>query len=122
MDDKPWFAKWFNSPYYHLLYFKRDEAEAAKFINKLIDHLNPSPGSYMLDMACGRGRHARCLVARGFDVTGIDLSTDSIIEARKHESENQESKSQNCFYSCCSLFHCADPLSHLCPGWTCGVQ
>ena len=88
MDDKPWFAKWFNSPYYHLLYFKRDEAEAAKFINKLIDHLNPSPGSYMLDMACGRGRHARCLAARGFDVTGIDLSTDSIIEARKHESEN----------------------------------
>lgn len=88
MDDKPWFTKWFNSPYYHLLYFKRDEAEAEKFINKLIDHLNPSPESCMLDMACGRGRHARCLAARGFDVTGIDLSTDSIIEARKHETEN----------------------------------
>ena len=28
------------------------------------------------------------LAAKGFDVTGIDLSTDSIIEARKHETDN----------------------------------
>lgn len=88
MDDKPWFTKWFNSPYYQLLYLNRDEAEAAAFINKLIDYLQPAPGSAMLDMACGRGRHSRFLAKRGFDVTGIDLSPDSIAEAKKYESEN----------------------------------
>jgi SAM-dependent methyltransferase len=87
-DTKPWFEDWFNSPYYHQLYFKRDEAEAAKFINKLIDDLKPPPGSVMLDMACGRGRHAKQLASKGFDVTGTDLSIDSIAEARKSETEN----------------------------------
>jgi len=29
-----WFKEWFNSPYYYLLYFKRDKKEAADFINK----------------------------------------------------------------------------------------
>ena len=36
MENHPWFKNWFNSPYYHQLYFNRDEAEAAKFIDKLI--------------------------------------------------------------------------------------
>ncbi|MEO8412933.1 MAG: class I SAM-dependent methyltransferase [Ginsengibacter sp.] len=87
-ETTPWFKDWFNSPYYHQLYFKRDEAEAAKFIDKLIDYLDPSPGSLMMDIACGRGRHSRLLAAKGFDVTGIDLSPDSIKEAKKFESEN----------------------------------
>ncbi len=89
-DTKPWFKDWFNSPYYHQLYFKRDEAEASSFINKLIDYLKPAPGSYMLDIACGKGRHSRLLASKGFNVTGIDLSADSIIEAKKYESENLE--------------------------------
>jgi SAM-dependent methyltransferase len=87
MDGKPWFTKWFNSPYYHLLYLKRDEAEATRFINKLIDHLQPLPDSVMLDMACGQGRHARYLAKKGFDVTGIDLSPGNILAARKYESD-----------------------------------
>jgi 2-polyprenyl-3-methyl-5-hydroxy-6-metoxy-1,4-benzoquinol methylase len=88
MQTTPWFKDWFNSPYYHQLYFKRDEAEAAKFINKLIDYLKPPPGSLMLDIACGKGRHSRQLASKGFNVTGIDLSTDSIKEAKIYESEN----------------------------------
>ncbi|MEO8109345.1 MAG: class I SAM-dependent methyltransferase, partial [Ginsengibacter sp.] len=87
-NTKPWFKDWFNSPYYHQLYFKRDETEAAAFINKLIDYLQPAHGSSMLDIACGKGRHSRMLAGKGFDVTGIDLSTDSIKEAKKFETEN----------------------------------
>ena len=41
----PWFKDWFNSPYYHQLYFNRDEKEAAAFIDKLINYLKPAPGS-----------------------------------------------------------------------------
>ncbi|MEO6229378.1 MAG: class I SAM-dependent methyltransferase [Ferruginibacter sp.] len=87
MSKQSWFKDWFNSPYYHQLYFNRDEVEAAAFIDKLIVHLKPKPGSRLLDVACGKGRHSRHLAQKGFDVTGIDLSEDSIEEALKFESE-----------------------------------
>ncbi len=82
-----WFKEWFNTSYYHQLYFKRDDKEAAAFIDKLIDHLKPTPGKMMLDVACGKGRHSIQLAGKGFDVTGIDLSEDSILEALKNENE-----------------------------------
>ena len=87
METHPWFKDWFNSPYYHQLYFNRDEKEAAAFIDKLIDYLQPPTGSAMLDVACGKGRHSVHLAEKGFDVTGIDLSEDSINEALKHEAD-----------------------------------
>lgn len=87
-ENKPWFKDWFNSPYYHQLYFKRDKEEATKFINKLIEYLKPGKESLMLDVACGRGRHSRILAALGFDVTGIDLAVESIKEAKKYETES----------------------------------
>jgi SAM-dependent methyltransferase len=88
MQSHPWFKDWFNSPYYHQLYFNRDEQEAARFIDALIDHLKPFAGAGMLDVACGKGRHAVHLAEKGFDVTGIDLSEDSIKEALLHEADN----------------------------------
>ena len=86
--QQTWFKDWFNSPYYHQLYFNRDEHEAAAFIDKLIDYLKPATGSIMLDVACGKGRHSIQLAGKGFDFTGIDLSDDSINEALKSEAEN----------------------------------
>ncbi|HVZ26527.1 MAG TPA: methyltransferase domain-containing protein [Sediminibacterium sp.] len=88
MPDRSWFKDWFNSPYYHLLYQNRDEAEAIRFIQTLIRYLHPSPGSRMVDYACGKGRHSIALAEMGFDVTGIDLSAESIAEARKEEAPN----------------------------------
>ena len=83
-----WFKDWFNSPYYHKLYAHRDATEAANFIDKLIAHLKPSGGAKMLDVACGKGRHSMQLAANGFDVTGIDLSRESIAFALQNESEH----------------------------------
>lgn len=85
--QQTWFKDWFNSPYYHMLYFNRDDQEAAAFIDKLINYLKPLPASRMLDVACGKGRHSVQLAGKGFDVTGIDLSDDSINEALQSESE-----------------------------------
>ena len=82
-----WFKDWFNSPYYHQLYFNRDDNEAAAFIDNLISYLKPAAGSTMLDVACGKGRHSIQLANKGFDVTGIDLSDDSINEALESQSE-----------------------------------
>ena len=88
MPETNWFDTWFNSPYYYKLYFQRNEAEAASFIDKLIDHLQPPSGARMLDVACGKGRHSILLASKGFDVTGIDIAEDSIVEAKEHESDS----------------------------------
>lgn len=82
-----WYKDWFNSAYYHKLYFDRDEEEARDFIYRLIDCLKPPPNSRMLDVACGKGRHSKTLSDKGFDVTGIDISADSIQFAKKFESD-----------------------------------
>ncbi len=82
-----WYRDWFSSPYYEILYFRRDQEEARRFIEKLIQNLQPAPGSTMLDVACGKGRFSKCLAERGFDVTGIDLSEPFIEEAKKFETE-----------------------------------
>lgn len=86
--QKQWFKDWFNSPYYHLLYSNRDEKEAASFIDKLLLFLRPDPGAFMLDVACGTGRHARYLAEKGYNVTGIDLSIRSINIAKKLENDH----------------------------------
>ena len=88
MRQQPWYKEWFNSPFYHKLYFERDEKEAEAFIKKLVEHLKPAPGSHLLDVACGKGRHSRILCSMGFSVTGIDLSPDSIAFAKQYENEN----------------------------------
>lgn len=83
-----WYVNWFDSPYYKVLYQTRDELEAQDFVEKLLEYLQPTPGSAMLDIACGEGRYARQLASHGFDVTGIDLSAASIDAAKEHEDSS----------------------------------
>ena len=75
---RPWFERWFSSPYYHILYKERDEKEAQYFLDNLIGLLSPRPDAAMLDVGCGRGRHSVYLNKKGFRVAGIDLSESSI--------------------------------------------
>lgn len=87
-EHQTWFVSWFDSPYYHLLYKDRNDSEAQNFLDALIQYLNPSPQAAILDMACGRGRHAIYLSQKGFDVTGVDLAASSIAHA-KQSSDNK---------------------------------
>jgi len=84
--QRKWFQYWFNSPYYHILYQQRNDAEAEFFIDKLTDYLHPKAEAKMLDIACGKGRHSIYLNKKGFDVTGIDLSEQSIKYAKRFEN------------------------------------
>ena len=77
-ENKEWFESWFDSPYYHILYKERNEKEAQLFLDNIISFLKPSPGARILDVACGKGRHAIYLNKKGFDVTGFDLSHESV--------------------------------------------
>lgn len=85
-----WFKDWFNSPYYHQLYYDRDDTEAAQFISLLLQYLQPKPNSYLLDVACGKGRHAKIMNALGHIVTGIDIAPDSIAEAQQYATDTLE--------------------------------
>ena len=85
---KKWFQNWFSSPYYHILYHQRNDEEAEFFIDNLCTFLKPAENFQLLDIACGRGRHAVYLNKKGYDVTGIDLSNASIKFAKQFENEN----------------------------------
>jgi len=82
-----WFATWFDSPYYHVLYQDRDDQEARQFIERLCAYLHLEKGTKLLDLACGSGRHSRVLHSLGFDVTGVDLSPNSIASAKENAPE-----------------------------------
>ena len=88
MAVQEWYKDWFNSPFYHKLYFDRDEKEAEIFIKKLVDHLEPKPGSRLLDIACGKGRHSKIMASFRYQVTGIDISPNSIEIAKQYEGPN----------------------------------
>lgn len=107
-----WYRSWFDSPYYALLYSNRDDAEAASFIDAIMNHCMIPSGSEILDLACGRGRHSRYLHSKGFSVTGIDLSEESIKEASQYQTEGlqfvhgdmREIKIDRCFDVVLNLF------------------
>ncbi|MGA9270487.1 MAG: SAM-dependent methyltransferase, partial [Lutimonas sp.] len=76
-----WFQDWFNTTYYHLLYDYRNEEEAEYFMSNLLKFLDLTPDDTILDLPCGRGRHARFLNAQGHRVVGGDISENSISHA-----------------------------------------
>lgn len=83
-----WFENWFDNKYYDILYQKRNNEEAKKFIDLLIKFLNLKSGLQVLDLACGKGRHSKKLNNLGFKVTGIDLSKKNINSIKKFENQN----------------------------------
>jgi len=82
-----WYSSWFDTPYYHILYKDRDDDEAELFMDSLTSFLKLSKKSEILDLACGKGRHAIYLNELGYDVTGIDLSPSSIDFAQQFEND-----------------------------------
>ena len=81
-----WYKDWFDSKYYHLLYKNRDHNEAALFLDNISNEFKKK-NARILDVACGKGRHAKYLNSIGFDVTGVDLSFNSIKYAKKYENK-----------------------------------
>lgn len=90
MPEKTWFADWFNSPYYHILYKNRDEKEASGFMDALRNHLKLNSQNVIWDLACGKGRHSLYLNSKGLNVIGTDLSRNSIDEALKSSNNTLE--------------------------------
>lgn len=86
-DTEQWYASWFDTPFYHILYKDRDYAEARQFMSNLTSYLNLPEGARILDLACGKGRHSIHLNSLGYNVLGVDLSENSIKHAKQFENE-----------------------------------
>lgn len=82
-----WFADWFNTKYYHILYNNRNFEEAELFITKLTNDLQLPKNSKIIDLACGKGRHSIFLNQLGYHVLGLDLSEESIAHNKIFENE-----------------------------------
>jgi SAM-dependent methyltransferase len=78
----PWYEGWFGSDAYDLVYDHRDETEAEQLVDLVEREIAPAPDAHIIDVGCGRGRHARTFARRGYRVTGVDLSEEAIAEAR----------------------------------------
>ena len=83
-----WFTSWFDTPFYHILYKDRDDSDARFLMDNITNYLNIPEQGTILDLACGRGRHSVYLNTLGFDVTGADLSENSIAFAKQFENEH----------------------------------
>lgn len=86
-QNQNWYASWFNTPYYHILYKDRDYAEAGLFMDNITAYLNLPEEAKILDLACGMGRHSLYLNRLGYEVTGADLSPKSIAAASAYAND-----------------------------------
>ena len=75
--------------FYDLIYAEKPYAEEVAFIDRAVTaKLGRRPQKW-LDVACGTGTHALCLAAHGYDVVGLDYSTDQLAQARRKADEQR---------------------------------
>jgi len=78
-----WYKKTFGKEYLSI-YNNRDEAAAMREVDFLLGVLKPPHDAWILDLACGAGRHAFALASRGYNnVVGFDLSEELLEVARR---------------------------------------
>ncbi len=82
-----WFEDWFNTEEYLDVYKHRNEDDAKGLVDLILSKVNISPGSKVLDMACGAGRHSILFAEAGYNVTAVDLSEKLIKVAKKTANE-----------------------------------
>ena len=79
---KHWFeamADHMGAAYLRYSFTKGTEQE----VDFLVEHLGLVPGSRVLDVGCGPGRHAHALARRGIEVHGVDIAERFVALARE---------------------------------------
>jgi SAM-dependent methyltransferase len=78
--------------YYNLLYRDKDYAREAQFVHHLIQKYASNSQS-ILELGCGTGNHAFLLAEMGYQIHGVDLSTDMLQQARDRISSLPKDRS-----------------------------
>jgi ubiquinone/menaquinone biosynthesis C-methylase UbiE len=72
----------------HKLFAEKSPFETKKEIDQIIHLTGITPGSSILDLCCGQGRHSLEFARRGFKITGVDR-TEKYLEHAKRESSRE---------------------------------
>ncbi len=101
--------------YYNLIYSDKDYAKEAETVRRIIGRHQAAPVKKVLDIGCGTGKHDVCLHKLGYQVKGIDLSTQMVEIARQNAEgidglefevgNAQEYKTDIKYDAVLSLFH-----------------
>ena len=90
MANRPWYEDadfWENwAPY---LFDSTRLNNAIGEVDQLVRLLHLTPGSEVLDVCCGPGRHAVELASKGYRVTGVDQVHSYLDQARRRAKERQ---------------------------------
>ena len=80
MTEKKTWEAFFDAhaPVYEENVFTKSTVREVDF---LLEELSLQPGDSILDVGCGTGRHSIELAKRGYDVTGLDLSSEMLARA-----------------------------------------
>lgn len=76
-------ASWYDYPKYYDLAFRSETRLEADFIEAACRRYCPFPARRLLEPACGTGRLVAELAARGYRLTGLDLSKPSLDYLRR---------------------------------------
>ncbi|MFQ5976948.1 MAG: class I SAM-dependent methyltransferase [Candidatus Heimdallarchaeota archaeon] len=89
---KPWHEdEVFWEQWESFIFGKTQWESATADIENIISVLKIQPGSQVLDLCCGLGRHSLELARRGFHVVGVDRTKSYLDKAKKRAtSENLE--------------------------------
>jgi SAM-dependent methyltransferase len=82
VNSTPWYVTFFGEEYFQIYDPMLPEERTAREVEGISILLALPPGSRILDLACGHGRHAIRLAERGYRVTGQDLSEIFLERAR----------------------------------------
>lgn len=87
MDETPWYKTFFGEDYLRIYSFLTPE-RTEREVDGIVRLLDLPPGSAILDLCCGHGRHALALAKQGYRVTGQDLS-EVFLQHAQAEAEVQ---------------------------------
>ncbi|WP_227937551.1 class I SAM-dependent methyltransferase [Alkalihalobacillus deserti] len=77
-----WYKDHFQEDYL-MIYKHRNEENANSELENLMNFIPYKPQQEVLDLCCGAGRHSRWFAKKGMNVTGIDLSSTLLAEAKR---------------------------------------
>lgn len=82
-----WWKKFFDEPYGEAI-LESFEERAPEEVNFIEDVLSLPKNAKILDLCCGLGRHSIELAKRGYEVTGVDITSQYLETARNKAKEN----------------------------------
>ena len=90
-----WYERFYSKDFMDVVGFASEE-QTRQEVQFVVEALNCPPGSNILDLCCGYGRHSYWLAQSGdYEVTGLDLSEDYLkIANERFSSPNRHTVSK----------------------------